>query len=46
VKTLVESCYLQEKLSELKDGEEPKAKGIKCQRTKNRERLKKETKKY
>lgn len=40
-KTLTESCYLQERLSELKDDEEPDAKGIICQRIKDGERLKK-----
>lgn len=45
VKTLTESCYLQERLSEPKDDEEPDAKSIICQRIKDGERLKKELKK-
>lgn len=45
MKTLIESSYLQERLSELKDDEEPDAKGINCQRINDGERLKKELKK-
>lgn len=45
VKMLTEGCYVQERLSELKDDEEPDAKGIICQRIKDGERLKKELKK-
>lgn len=45
MKTIIERCYLQERLSEMKDDEEPDAKGISCQRIKDGERLKKEVKK-
>lgn len=41
VKTLTESCYVQERLSEPKDDEEPDPKGIICQEIKDGERLRK-----